>query len=279
MTKWIEGLAERKAFNISLLLLYFIAVVLPHKRFGTFINDVVFQTLSRDQSNLMIAIVVSLTILLFGYFWWIRIGGLKDRRSLIYMMMLNVIMAIVLINTMFVNNVEAIHFLQYFIFALLLFPLIGNYQSTLICGTLLGVLDESHQYFYLSPLDTAYFDFNDIVTDIVGVVFGLLFLRSYGIEAQSQFRFWHSTGFKGIVILILIFASTHLLGWISIYPNADRPFHLLREWPPGFWSIISGNKVHSEISYHVLRPLGGTVLTIALLWIYSRIGRTDQSRK
>ena len=272
MGEVIAWLRERKYLNVLLIIVYFILVVAPHKRFGTFINKVIFKEFSRDQSNMVIFIIAVLALLAYSYFFFSRARNQPDSGKLFSFMILNTLLAAVVMKLLFVNNVEVVHYPQYALFSVLLFPLIGNYTATMVWATIGGMIDEAYQYFYLAPLDTSYYDMNDIITNIVGLSFGLLLLRAFGIEEYTEFRWKRSSIWIGLSLVVLAVIVTHASGILSIYPNDDRPFHILREWPGGFWS-----KVHPNITYHVIRPIEGLVL-IGILWItFSRIRPPQES--
>ena len=176
-------------------------------------------------------------------------------------MLLNTLLAALIVHFLFVVNIEMVHFPQYAMLAILLCPLVGNYTSTLIWATLAGMLDEAYQYFYLAPLDTAHYDFNDVLTNCVGAIFGLLFLKSFKILENTQFSSIRSTFWIGLLLIISTVVSCHLFGVLSIYPSDTHDFHIVREMPKRFWS-----KVHPNVIYHVVRPLEGILLTISF-WI------------
>ena len=198
----------------------------------------------------------------FGLFFYLKSRKVDHKRRLWFYLLANIILAAIVINTLFVINIEMVHFPQYALFAILVFPLIGNYTATLIWSTLAGAVDEAYQYFYLAPTDTTYFDFNDVVTNLVGAVFGLLFLSGMNVKEYTTFQIKKSSIWFGIGSIVLTVLVLHLLGYLSIYPNDDRPFHILREWPSGFWS-----KARFDVTFHIIRPLEGVVLTI-LLWVF-----------
>lgn len=270
MKNWIDYLHSKTYINLLIVLTYFVAVVAPHKTFGTYLNLVVFKGVPRAQYNFYVLIAAITVLAIYILFFIINANKQKDRKKLWLYMVINIGLSVLVMKYLFVINIETVHFPQYALLAILLFPLIGNYTGTMIWSTLFGVLDEAYQYFYLAPKDTFYFDFNDVITDIVGTVFGLLLLRSIGIREKSSFLLKKSTIWYGIGLLISVVLLTHVLGLLSIYPNENRAYHLLREWPEGFWTIITSRK-NPEIIFHVIRPIEGLILTIGLWVIYSNL--------
>ncbi|MCB0476370.1 MAG: hypothetical protein KDC69_11885, partial [Flavobacteriaceae bacterium] len=172
---------------LLVLIAYYLSVVLPHKRFGAFLNDVVFKGVARDQYNLIVLIgaILVFTGLLIIFFK--NTAYSKERNKLRIYLLFNTLFAIVVVKTLFVINIELIHFPQYALFAILVFPLARCYNSTLLWSFQAGALDEAYQYFYLAPNDTSYYDFNDLITNLVGASFGLIFLKSFGVKEKQNF--------------------------------------------------------------------------------------------
>lgn len=272
MTAIIQWLRTHPFINWVILLVYYLAVVLPHVLFGAFLNNVVFQGITRRQYNLYVLIIAG--VFLLGYvISFIKNTQSRHNSRMLYLYMLfNIANAVLIINILFVINIEIIHFPQYAIAAVLLFPLTKNYNASLLCAVLLGVIDEGYQYFVLAPELTYYYDFNDVVTNLVGAVFGLLLLRSLGLANERKFSAFH------VPVLILVGAITVLLfmlskyNILSIYPSDVHSYHIMRVWPPDFWSHII-----PEVTYHVIRPLEGLVITILLLLSYSKIGSDSRT--
>ena len=78
---------------------------------------------------------------------------------------------------LFAVNSEAIHFVQYGILALLLIPLVRRCGETIVLVTLLGILDEAYQYWVLHGDWGVYYDFNDVVLNLLGAAMGVLVPR------------------------------------------------------------------------------------------------------
>lgn len=274
MKRWIDFLQANRNLNFLLALLYFVLVVAPHKRFGTFLNKTIVGGLGIDNNTaegrqeynlyaISIAVILLVTLL---YFFIRNSRKLPDRKKIWGFMMLNVIMAILIVESLFVVDIEFIHFPQYAFFALLTFHLIGNYRSTLVWATLAGMVDEAYQYFYLAPKDTSHYDFNDVLTNLVGAVFGLLFLRSMNIKERSVFNLRKATFWFGIIAIFVLVCTFHMTDVLSIYPSDAHDYHILRKMPTAFWT-----KIHPNVTYHIVRPIEGILMTIGLWFLYSMI--------
>ena len=273
MTNYLDWMQRHRVFNAILVILYYVAVVLPHKKFGTFLNKNIFvgsgKKEMRDHYNEQILIVAGI-ILLIGLIFYIRSSLQHDSKIKLWgYMAANILFAGLAIKFLFVNNVEIIHFPQYACFAILIFPFTMNYTSTLVWTTIAGAIDEAYQNFYLAPLDTGYYDWNDVITNLIGAVFGLLLIRIIGIERKKFDSFWKTSAFYGIVSLMALVLLLNLFGLLSMGPDPDYPYHMVSKQLDGFWQALP---LMPEIIYHVVRPLEGLVMTFVLWGFYSKIG-------
>ncbi len=265
MKAFIQYLQERKGLNLLIAFIYFLLVVLPHEQVGL-LTVKIFGGFSRDTYN---AIILGVSLLgLSLYLVPILKNVLKDKRwwTLFYLIS-SILFSVISFKTLVVINIEVVHFLQYAMMAILLFPLISNYHLTLFYTTLLGALDEAYQYFYLAPQRTDYYDFNDVIINLLGATFGLLFLRAFHIPNQKFF--WRSPIFLGCCGLIVLLIGLYASGILPVYPvdAAIQPLSLLvKKVPDGFWSVV-----HPNVTYHVIQPLEGLLLTFFLWLFYKKI--------
>lgn len=91
-------------------------------------------------------------------------------------------------------DIELIHYPQYAGLGWLLartidperksWPLLGLAAT----GLLLGVLDELNQYFFLTPVNNTYVDFNDFTLNLVGCLGGLLLYYGFQLPPQKLAR-------------------------------------------------------------------------------------------
>ena len=268
MSGIISWLTRNKWINALVLLGYFLAVVLPHKKFGTFLNTQVFKGITRAEYNQIVLSFALVALLIFCTVLFRKIYKHTSRKLLSSYLLVNVIFAGLVMRYLFVINIEVVHYPQYALFAILCFPLFNNYRHTLIWTTIAGALDEAYQYFYLAPKDTFYYDMNDVITNLIGGVFGLLFLWSFNIPERKSGPFWKSSGFYGLVAIVTLIIVFNLAGVLSIYPSDEVPYQLLRKSPEGFWT----NANHGVV-YHIVRPFEGAIITTALWAFYSNLGK------
>lgn len=258
----IDWFGSNNLRTILVILSYYLLVILPHEWVGLTINKA-FSGISRDQYNLIILVCFSALLLLMIVLLSKRLLHHPNRNKLFFFFVCT-IMAMVFVNTyLFVINIESVHYVQYAIGAILIFGLLGNYFSSLFWATMIGIIDESYQYFYLAPERTDYFDFNDVITNFLGAAFGLLILKTFQLKEKRQgwsyFKksvLWPLVFF---VIFVLISLSSDLL---SVFPSSDK-FMLVRKMQEGFWTTVP-----PEVTFHVVQPLEGLLMISGLFLFY-----------
>jgi len=265
---WIKWLSERKFLNATLLLVYYLLVVLPHEWVG--LQTVkIFGKLTRTQYNLTITIISILAFILFAIFVFYKIRR-KENEGLKWFYLISTgVFAIICFKVLFVINIEAIHFLQYAGFAILCFPLLLNFNQTLILTTIAGAIDEAYQYFYLAPHRTDYYDFNDVIINLVGAALGLIFIRCFQplVKKWKGISFFKSPAFISIIIVFVLIAFAFISNIIGLNAsNQTAQYLLVKKMPSSFWSEIP-----PQVLYHIVLPFEGLIITFLLILFYSKI--------
>lgn len=269
-------LLQNPGITLFITAAYFFTVVLPHQWFGKLIADL-FENLSRSfYQGVMLGLAV---IFMIVYLYLLLRMLLKQKCVFVWMTLLSLMVFTFLAYPLIIiHYVEAIHYLQYAILAFLLFPLFKNYYKVVFWGIILAFIDESYQHFYLDP-GSKYLDFNDVVLDQIGLIWGLLPYTLQGskelIERRVGFRRYYSEiiALAGLTVMILaLIASDHL----SIYPDQNAAYVMIKDIPLGFWKEVG----HLNARYHVMPPLEGLIV-IAFIYLYFCIGLTKihQSKK
>ena len=274
MTNFIHWLQQRRWLNLFFVLAFFLLVVLPHEQVGLLIAEA-FKKHSRDTYNFVILVVGILGLAIYSVPVVKNIFKGKHKSLKLFYLIVTLLLIILSINTLMVVNVEIIHFVQYALMAILLFPLIGNYGETLFWTTFLGAIDEAYQYFYLSPERTDYYDFNDVIINLLGGALGLILLRCLDIGIHNPFRKIHiGRPLMAIGALLVIISVLWATGILGFYPQDQHAplFLLVRVPATDFWSVV-----HPQVTYHVVRPLEGVIAIAVLLVFYSNLGKTDKT--
>ena len=258
----IEWLKNHKMVNVAILVMYALLVILPHEWVGLKINGF-FKSMGRQKYDQLILIgsVVLLTLVIITIAK--KLISHSQKVLLLFFFALTIFLIFMVNSYLFVVNIESVHYVQYAVAAMIIFPLTNSYYVTLFWATFLGVIDESYQYFILAPERTDYFDINDVITNFLGVAFGLLLLRTIGIKAEKSdaqvLKKWVIIPAVILTAFIGIMLATSVL---SIGPSEDS-YNIVRVAPPGFWS-----KVHPNVTYHVVQPLEGLIYMLLLFGIY-----------
>lgn len=275
MVRFISFLSNNRWLNILIASIYYILVVTTHRQVGRFVAQNLDKPLGRDNYNLLVIVLgASLfvaTLLLLQKNFRTILSSLEKRRILLYLLSL-VVIIIIAINVIMVVNVEIIHILQYCLMAIILYPLLRNFNTVMIITTILGAIDEAYQYWYLFPEKSDYFDFNDVIINFLGVILGLIILRSQGFKNAVSDKKWYMSVVFYIILSISLFTIIGFLtGFISTSPPGKNDtlalIELVRKYKPGFWRIIP-----PQVKFHVIRPLEFLGLLILLMLSYRKIG-------
>jgi len=254
-------LAKSPILNFILLLAYYLLVVLPHEQVGLLINKI-FKPLPRSTYNQIILMLCLGLVFFLGLVFWKKIRVHPFRTKLLIGFGFTLAMMFLVNSFLFVINIESIHYVQYAVFVILLFPLVKNYFGCLFLATVAGAIDEAYQYFILAPERTEYYDFNDVITNLLGAAFGILILWVFQIhqagKEENRFR-------KSFVIPVLVLTALMigliLSPWLSIQLSEDT-FALVKV-KQAMWTTLPPNE-----TFHVVGPLEGMIYLVFLFGVY-----------
>jgi len=180
-------------------------------------------------------------------------------------------------NTLFMINTEAIHYPQYALIGIVMLPITGSFVDSIAWVTLFGALDEAWQYWVLSrEVPFVYLDFNDMILNLLGGALGVLLMAALlrdAIEPRDGERPGPlplgSTGVWMASAIVALAVIGLLAGVVSVYPDADAAVILARAGPrPVVWATSYWGK-----TAHVLSPLNGLLLIVALVGLYVPLDR------
>jgi hypothetical protein len=165
-----------------------------------------------------------------------------------------------------VYSIEAIHFVEYLLVALILLPVLRSYGETVFWVTILGILDELFQYRFLTPT-FEYFDFNDITLNLIGAGAGavMVFVISDHVIEIRRIKWHKSPAILTGLGLLIIFFMLLMSGKMTINPldtpGSENWFSLNRKsMPAEFWKEAYPGRV-----FHILRPFEGITLIILFM--------------
>lgn len=262
---FISFLTKNPFVNSLLLLTYYLLVVLPHEKLGVAIFNA-FKNHSRDEYNMIIIvgfIVFSTTVLAFLAKEVLQSPA--KNRILAYSILQFILISISFYYLIIVN-IECIHFIQYAVFAILAYSLVEKYQDIILLTLIAAIFDEAYQYFYLSPQRTNYYDFNDIVLDLIGAGSGIIILYIYGFTNKVKKGLSLVSMMFFIFSLLVILAFTLQFLWVNPTDNSIDLLTLIRVPEEGFWTFLN-----FDVVYHVLKPWEGILLVTLLSFFYLSI--------
>jgi len=219
--------------------------------------------------NLLISIVagVALVVLLIYTFYHIRTSQSKTIK--ISYLFLSCFLMVLFYNTALVYNIEAIHFAQYMMLAILVFPLLRSYGETVFWVSMMGILDEVYQYLILTP-DFNYFDFNDVILNLIGAGLGVVFVFVTSDFNSTKYHVFRKPSFWFLVFLIVVVSCATFSGVFALYPveanaSGNEPLLILNRSEPevNFWTKLGYGRV-----YHIIRPVEGVIIMCILFAVY-----------
>lgn len=273
MKRFLEFLNDRIILSLSLLIIYYLLVVLPHKEVSDFFIRLV-DGVPRNVYQTAVLLVGLVLLVVYVFFVVRNILVREWKKNIIFYLFSTLLFVVLSFKIIIVHNIEIIHFAQYAGLAILLFPIVKRFGDTIFWATLLGFIDEAYQYLYLKPDGTDYFDFNDVILNLLGAGLGVLLIFSSGfyllrIHRKKWYRSAVNITLIFLIIAVLILFQTSV---ISLYPSEDGSycsFILIKIQETGFWKPVTS----LDTRFHVVRPLEGTIIIILLLMFYSTMDR------
>jgi glycopeptide antibiotics resistance protein len=173
MDPLILWMRKRKGITISASAVYFASVVLLHEEVSK-VSVWLQKSLTLNLYNRLITVFSISLVGFMSLYALLKLRVAENRGLRVAYLSVAFFSAAASYNTLIVSNVEAIHFPQYAFLVLPLLALTGSYSEALLSVSLLGAFDEAYQYFIFK--NWTYFDFNDILLNVIGGCIGAAFL-------------------------------------------------------------------------------------------------------
>ena len=253
----------KRQFLSLLVVLYSFAIIHLHDFFVQ-LSVVVMNHFSLATYN----VLVQNTIAVFGVFL-ISITSLKAFKSkrfrlfgffLFYCLLLFIHWLF-----LFEMNIEIIHALEFGLLALLLYGATCNAGAAVILCLPFMLIDEWVQYSLLYGNYNKYYEFNDLVLDILGAGLAILVLKIIEKERKTVLLpFWKRNEYRVLFVLLIFFCVLVLSGVLAAHQsqvNTYTIFTLSRiDAPELFWQTHA----FTGAKYHILAPLPGAFIMFVL---------------
>lgn len=284
MERIVGFLSRRPAVSAALATAFFVGTMLAHDRvqsavyrFAHWIGRGADEPLARW--NAFVTAVGAPLMLLCAAAIGLAVWRHPCRTPLAAAWALILLLVVASYNALFVMNSELVHFPQFAMLAMLLFQIIGRFGETMFWCGLLGAIDEGYQYWWLSRAKAIYYDFNDVVLNMLGAGLGLLLLLTFaprGVATHS--RGARATGVSrarpstvavvtalALVLAVIAGAATGTLRESQPHDNGRSAIVLRRcGTSPSFWVRTTWDK-----TFHELSPLEGTSAAVMLIVLFA----------
>ncbi len=261
--------------NVLIMIIYYLSVVVFHDD----VTDVAIKIRKRLEVggyNFLFAMIGLAGLILFIYYIIRRLRKSTCKKKLVFYILPTLVMIPLFYMTLLTYSIELIHYFQYAILAVLIFPLLRNYGETVFWSVIFGILDEIFQYVFLTPT-FEYFDFNDMVLNLVGAGIGVILVAlNEPLPFIKSKLSWHKLpSLWFILVLFFILISLYSAGMFRIYPvepGSTSPvpwITLYRSHPPAeFWT-----EAYKGRYYHILGLWEGVLLMALLQFFYQTMDR------
>lgn len=254
--------------NVLLVIGYVVFIVFAHEWFVN-LSVQVMNSLSLEVYNRLVATIIGLglasVLALIG--WAIR-SKTQVQRSGIPFLVFSVLGLTAHFFLFTEMNIEFIHAMEFGLLATLIYPLVGRFGAAAVCAFPVMLFDEWYQYQVLFDY-VEYFDFNDILLDLLGAGLFLSVLRTFGrktpVNDRPLFQRWE---FYALVLMACVMGVLLATSIIVPYPDNSVSttwlvLNAISE-PYGFW------RVHPLIgsTYHVLEPIPGLLTVFSVCFFY-----------
>jgi hypothetical protein len=270
MLAWVQANRRR---SWAALLVYAVIVTLPHEQVQAVCSAIAVKITHAGLYRISAGIAL---VELGAVSWFLNASaaGLPQRRRTLTLWLLTLVLVACTWRVLTANNLELIHYAQYFPEGVVLAALTLSPAEALSWVAVLGGIDEAYQYWVLSGGRPTAWDFNDIYMDVLGgaagVVFALAFLR------WTRVRRIVERNRPGVVVLLSAITSGLALwavGLIATMEDKAHPhywFALGRLHAPSFWVQIVSN---GPYRYHTMTPAEGVVVILGTVALYTAILR------
>jgi hypothetical protein len=255
---------------------YALAVSLPHANVQWEVNELAIRI---TLTNLyLLSAVIALALGAMVTLALLRHARQPQRGMVAGLWVLTVALIFGIWRGLTANNVELVHYPQYFPEGVAFAALTLSPLETLSWIVIFGGLDESYQYWVLSRGRPTLLDFNDIYMDLLGGAAGMVFAMAFlGCARRPGGRRWLRDWKRPGALLLLAVTAAGSLLWASgrmlaveDATNHRYWFALGRFQAPSFWAQIEAN---GPLKYHTFTPIEGIGMIFFTIMLYAALSR------
>jgi len=278
MNNFISWLGKNKLIATLLAIALYFCIVTFHDEVTTLAIKI-RNILGRDTYNAYLAYAFLVLLIIYAIFLFYQsISGRQKYLKLILSVIVTAL-TIVAFRLLMVYNIEAIHFVEYMLVAIILIPVLRSYGETVFWVTILGILDELFQYRFLTP-DFEYFDFNDCMLNLIGAGSGavMIYITAGDVIDIRRRKWYKSPAILTGISLLAVFIILLITGKMTIapvgIPGSENWFSLNRaSMPDEFWK-----EAYPGRKFHVLRPFEAIILYYVLFASFFLLDFVSQAR-
>ena len=272
-------LRARAGGSAFLLLLYSVAVTLPHQAVQDWLLVVAVKPLGAATFYRMMAGLAFSALTVAGLLAVRRLRQHPARKALSASSAFTLVLVLIAWRWLSVNNSELVHFPQYVVTGLVLMALTLSVTDSLSWVLLLGGIDEAYQYAVIHPAWGIPYDFNDVTLDLLGGAIGVL-LCTFWLQAKRRSGGGWRLGAGSIALAVVVVAGGLMLATNQAVLYADPArtdywFALSRLPVKGFWFF---DATWGPRTIHALTPVEGPALLLGILFVYSRLDQWFEFR-
>jgi hypothetical protein len=254
----LNWLKQHKAVNLSLVFIYGVSLIFLHDFFvGLSVNSM--NSLSLPVYNkVVLAVSICGGLLVLASLLYILYKTNENRSSKLFFLLITSLLIALHYKFLFEMNIEVVHVLEFTLLAVLLFPLTGSFGTAVVFTLPFIFVNEWYQYVVLYPKYIHYFEFNDIVVDLLGCGMAMIFLWIAGAKPKQNIVFYRKPEINFLIAVNLLFVVLLATCLFAFYPEGkcSNTFLVLNQLqnPNLFWQT----HVFGAI-YHVMKPIEGLV--------------------
>ncbi|MCG3167060.1 MAG: hypothetical protein POELPBGB_02843 [Bacteroidia bacterium] len=256
--RFISWLKQYKVLNVLLVFVYGSALIFFHDYF-VYLSVDIMNSLSLPVYNKVVLVIsICLGVSILASLLYVLYKSKENRNGKLFFLLLTTLLIALHYKFLFEMNIEVIHVFEFTLLSVLLFPLLGSFGASVAFTLPFILVNEWYQYVVLYPGYIQYFEFNDIVIDLLGCGMAMHFLWIAGITPRQNSPLWRKPEFVFLLGFNLLFILLFAACVVVFYPadKCNNTFLVLNQLknPHLFWQT----HVYGAV-YHVMKPLEGLV--------------------